>query len=205
MSARTPKKMAKKTAKKTPKNQAALLQAEVERLKADVARAQRTIVHLETRADVDPLLEILNRRGFERELKRSLAFLQRYKGKAALLFLDLDGFKAVNDRHGHAAGDALLKVVAQELSNHVRASDMVARLGGDEFGVLLWNLGPTQAVAKARNLEMHIESVSVVHGGVRLSVGASAGVVPLVGTATPAQMIEAADQAMYVRKKERRG
>ncbi len=201
MSARTPKK----TPKKTPKNQTALLQAELERLKADVARAQRTIVQLETRADVDPLLEILNRRGFERELKRSLAFLQRYKGKAALLFLDLDGFKAVNDRHGHAAGDALLKVVAQELSNHVRASDMVARLGGDEFGVLLWNLGPTQAVAKARNLEMHIEGVSVVYGGVRLSVGASAGVVPLVGTATPAQMIEAADQAMYVRKKERRG
>ncbi len=120
---------------------AALLLAEIERLKADIASAQRRISELEARADIDPLLDILNRRGFERELKRSLAYLQRYKGEAALLFLDLDGFKAVNDRHGHAAGDALLKAVAQELVKHVRASDVVARLGGDEFGVLLWNLG----------------------------------------------------------------
>ena len=103
--------------------------------------AQRTIAELEARADVDPLLDILNRRGFERELKRSLAYVQRYGGEAALLFVDLDGFKAINDRHGHAAGDALLKAVARELTGHVRASDTVARLGGDEFGVLLWNLG----------------------------------------------------------------
>ena len=120
---------------------AAVLLAEIERLKADIAQAQRTIAELEARADVDPLLDILNRRGFERELKRSLAYLQRYNGEAALLFIDLDGFKAVNDRHGHAAGDALLKAVARELVGHVRASDVVARLGGDEFGVLLWNLG----------------------------------------------------------------
>ncbi|HSP49434.1 MAG TPA: GGDEF domain-containing protein [Pseudolabrys sp.] len=81
----------------------------------------------------------LNRCGFERELKRSLAYLQRYKGEVALLFIDLDGFKVVNDQYGHAAGDALLKAVARELIGHVRASDVVARLGGDEFGVLLWN------------------------------------------------------------------
>ncbi len=121
--------------------QAALLLAEIERLKSDLARAQRTIAELEARADVDPLLDILNRRGFERELKRSLAYLQRYQGEAALLFIDLDGFKAVNDRHGHAAGDALLKAVARELVGHVRASDVVGRLGGDEFGALLWNSG----------------------------------------------------------------
>ena len=182
----------------------ALLLAEIERLKADIARAERTIAELEARADIDPLLDILNRRGFERELKRSLAYVQRYGTEAALLFIDLDGFKAVNDRHGHAAGDALLKAVARELTGHVRASDVVARLGGDEFGVLLWNSGQAQAAAKARELEKIIAAISVAHGAARLSVGASAGIVPLAADATPAQMIDAADQAMYARKKERK-
>ena len=185
-------------------NPAALL-AEIERLQADLARAQRTIAELEARADIDPLLDILNRRGFERELKRSLAYLQRYRGEAALLFIDLDGFKAVNDRHGHAAGDALLMAVARELTGHVRASDVVARLGGDEFGVLLWNLGPPQAAAKARELEKLIAAVGVAHGEARLAVGASAGVAALAADATPAQMIDSADKAMYARKRERRG
>jgi diguanylate cyclase (GGDEF)-like protein len=183
----------------------AVLLAEIDRLKADLARAQRTISELEARADVDPLLDILNRRGFERELKRALAYLQRYRGEAALLFIDLDGFKAVNDRHGHAAGDALLKTVARELTGHVRASDVVGRLGGDEFGVLLWNLGVAQAAAKARELEQLIEAVSVAHGEARLAVGASAGATALSAYATPAQIIDAADKDMYARKRERRG
>ena len=188
-----------------PTGQATLLLAEIERLKSDIARARRTIADLEARADVDPLLDILNRRGFERELKRSLAYMQRYKSEAALLFIDLDRFKAVNDRHGHAAGDGLLKAVAAELASHVRASDVVARLGGDEFGVLLWNLAQAQAAAKARDLENLIAAVVVTHGEARLSVGASAGWVPLSAAATPAQMIDAADKAMYARKKERQG
>ena len=183
---------------------AALLLAEVERLQADLGKAQRTIAELEARADVDPLLDILNRRGFERELKRSLAYLQRYNGEAVLLFIDLDGFKAVNDRHGHAAGDALLKAVARELVGHARASDVVARLGGDEFGVLLWNLGAALAAGNAHSLERLIETVTVAHGEARIAVGASVGLVPLVAGAAPEQMIDAADKAMYARKNERK-
>ena len=183
---------------------AALLLAEVERLQADLGKAQRTIAELEARADVDPLLDILNRRGFERELKRSLAYLQRYNGEAVLLFIDLDGFKAVNYRHGHAAGDALLKAVARELVGNVRASDVVARLGGDEFGVLLWNLGAALAAGKAHSLERLIETVTVAHGEARIAVGASVGLVPLVAGAAPEQMIDAADKAMYARKNERK-
>jgi len=183
---------------------AALLLAEIERLKAELAGAQRRIVELEARADVDPLLDILNRRGFERELGRSLAYLKRYRGEAALLFVDLDGFKAINDRHGHAAGDALLKAVARELVAHVRASDVVARLGGDEFGVLLWNLGEAQAAAKAREVERLIAAVGVEHEGARLAVGASAGMAPLIVEATPGQVIDAADRAMYAQKRAKR-
>ena len=81
---------------------------------------------------------------------------KRYGTPAALMFIDLDGFKAINDRYGHAAGDALLKAVARELIGHVRASDVVGRLGGDEFGVLMWHLEGPQATAKARELEAMI-------------------------------------------------
>ena len=183
----------------------AALQAEIERLKTDIARAERKIAELEARADTDPLLNIFNRRSFVRELNRSLAYVQRYGNKAALLFIDLDGFKAVNDRHGHAAGDALLKAVARELTGHVRASDVVARLGGDEFGVVLWNANEAHAAAKARELEKIVEEISLPFGEVRIKAGASAGFVPLVAEATAAQLLDAADQAMYARKRERRG
>ncbi len=184
---------------------AALLLAEIERLKAELAQAEWKIAELEARADVDPLLDILNRRGFERELARSLAYVKRYGTAAALIFIDLDGFKAVNDRHGHAAGDALLKAVARQLVGHVRASDVVARLGGDEFGVLMWNVGAAQATAKARRTGSGNRRGRVRHGDARLSVGASAGIVPLAPDATPAEIIDAADKAMYARKKQRRG
>jgi diguanylate cyclase (GGDEF)-like protein len=160
---------------------------------------------LERCADVDPLLDILNRRGFERALARSLAYVKRYGTQAALVYLDLDGFKAVNDQHGHAAGDALLQAVARELTVRVRASDVVGRLGGDEFGVLMWNVSGAQAAVRARDLENRVERLSLAQGPARLGVGASAGVVPLEFALDPAAMIAAADRAMYARKKERRG
>ena len=184
---------------------AALLAAEVGRLKAELTAARAKIAELEARADVDPLLDILNRRGFERELKRSLAYVKRYGTDAVLIYLDLDGFKAVNDRHGHAAGDAVLKAVAAALERQVRASDMVARLGGDEFAVLMWNLSAVHAVGKARDLEAAVAQATVSHGAAQLSVGASAGIAALSPLDSPAQVIDAADRAMYVRKKERRG
>ena len=87
----------------------------------------------------------------------------------------------------------------------MRASDVVARFGGDEFTVLLWNLGAAQAATKAHELENIIAATVVTHGPARLTVGASAGSVPLDGEASPAAILEAADQAMYARKKERRG
>ena len=184
---------------------AALLLAEIERLKAELIEAEWKIAELEARADVDPLLDILNRRGFDRELARSLAYVQRYATPAALVFIDLDGFKAINDQHGHAAGDALLKAVAAELAAHVRASDTVARLGGDEFAVLMWNVIEAQAAAKAHELETIIGQIGVMHGSAQVSVGASAGIVPLSAAATPDAIIDAADKAMYARKKARRG
>jgi diguanylate cyclase (GGDEF)-like protein len=171
------------------------LLAEIERLQRELARAEYKIADLEARADIDPLTDIRNRRGFERELKRSLAHIARYGGAAALAYLDLDGFKAVNDRQGHAAGDGLLKRVAGALTAQVRASDVVGRLGGDEFAVLLWNVDDARAQAKARQLEAVVAAAGV---------GASAGVAMLTRDQTPEQAIAAADAAMYARKKQRR-
>jgi diguanylate cyclase (GGDEF)-like protein len=181
------------------------LHAEIDRLTTDLIEAKRRIAELETRAELDPLLDILNRRGFDRELARSISYVKRYGTQAAVVYIDLDGFKTVNDRHGHAAGDALLKAVARQLTGHVRASDTVARLGGDEFAVLMWNVGEIQANAKARELEAVIAAASAGDAATRYSVGASAGIATLPGEATPDAIIDAADKAMYARKKERRG
>jgi diguanylate cyclase (GGDEF)-like protein len=183
----------------------ASLLAENERLKRELAVARARIGDLEARADVDPLLDILNRRGFERELKRALAHIKRYGTDAALMFVDLDAFKGVNDRYGHGAGDALLKAVARELVGHVRASDVVGRLGGDEFGVLIWHAGEEQALAKARELESLIARVAIVHGKARIEAAASVGMALMVADTAPEDMIGAADHAMYARKQERRG
>ncbi len=176
----------------------------VDRLKAELAAARAQITELEARADIDPLLDILNRRGFERELARSLAYVKRYGTDAVLLYIDLDDFKAVNDNHGHAAGDELLKAMTAALMAQVRASDVIGRLGGDEFAVVLWNMSVTHAAGKARALEDMIAGTTITRGAVKLAVGASAGLVALSPLDTPAQAIDAADRAMYVRKREKR-
>ncbi len=97
------------------------LAAEVEGLVADLDASRARISELETRIHVDPLTEVLDRRGFERELNRSLAYVKRYGATAALVYLDLDEFKPINDRHGHGAGDAVLRAIAAALSRDARA------------------------------------------------------------------------------------
>ena len=102
-------------ARNIPSELAALL-GEIERLQAELRAEQAKVKELEASADIDALTGVFNRRGFDRELKRSLAYVKRYWTRAALMYVDLDGFKPVNDRHGHAAGDALLKAVAAKLA-----------------------------------------------------------------------------------------
>jgi diguanylate cyclase (GGDEF)-like protein len=183
---------------------ASRLAAEVERLEAELAATQVRVAELESRADVDPLTDTFNRRGFERELKRSLAYVKRYGASVALVYLDLDEFKPVNDRHGHAAGDAVLKAVAATLTRHVRASDALARIGGDEFALLLWNISGKDAAIKAAALEAAIYSTHVAWGASTLVVSASAGVAFLGALDAPAEVLACADAAMYARKGEKK-
>jgi diguanylate cyclase (GGDEF)-like protein len=180
------------------------LAAEVARLEAELAAMRARIAELEAHAERDPLTAIMNRRGFERELTRAAAYLQRYGGNAALVYLDLDEFKPVNDRHGHAAGDAVLKAVAQALVGAIRVSDIAARIGGDEFAVLLWNLTAHDALKKAAALERAIAATTVAWGARRLSVGATAGVAELSAEQDIAVLLARADAAMYARKRLRR-
>jgi diguanylate cyclase (GGDEF)-like protein len=190
--------------RRRPRSVAMRLAEEVNRLELELAAARGRMAALEAHAEIDPLTDLVNRRGLERELKRALAFVKRYGTGAVLVYLDLDGFKPVNDRHGHAAGDAVLKAVAMVLTRQVRACDLVARLGGDEFVVLLWNLAEADAQAKARSLEAAVGRTTAPYGDAMLSVGASAGHAMLLPLDSPATVLERADRAMYVRKTSRR-
>ncbi|MGA8614088.1 MAG: GGDEF domain-containing protein [Xanthobacteraceae bacterium] len=192
-----------KPAKARSQSEAMRLANEVDRLAAQLEQSRARIVDLEAKVDIDPLTELLNRRSFERELKRSVAYVKRYGTSAALVYLDLDGFKPVNDRHGHAAGDAVLKAVAAAIVRHVRASDLVAHIGGDEFVVLLWNVSGPAAAAKAAALEKAIYSTPVRWGSSTVVVAASAGVALIGALDTPTDLLARADAAMYARKGER--
>jgi len=177
--------------------------AEVARLEQELASARAQVTALAAFAQIDPLTDILNRRGLERELKRSLAHVKRYGVSAALVYLDLDGFKRINDRHGHAAGDAVLKAVAMVLDRHSRESDVVARVGGDEFVLLLWSCGEADAQVKAQAIEAAIARMTPTHAGAVLQVGASCGVTMLLPLDRPQDLLDRADRAMYARKRVR--
>jgi diguanylate cyclase (GGDEF)-like protein len=176
----------------------------IRRLRRQLAEALAKIEHLQARADTDFLLGVLNRRGFERELSRAIAYIGRYRATGALIVLDVDRLKPINDSFGHAAGDAVLKAVVDVLQRHLRASDVIGRLGGDEFVLLLWNLTEADILAKAALLEAAIDSLRFAFEGRTVSAGASAGVAMLGPDADAVDALEQADRAMYVRKKQRK-
>ena len=186
-----------------PEPHAPELRAEIERLRAEVEALRARAEAAEAAAEHDVLTPALNRRGFVSAMTRTMAYCQRYNAPASLLYLDLDGFKAVNDELGHAAGDAALVHVAQLLIDNVRAADVVGRLGGDEFGVLLLNAGPDEGREKARRLVEAMAEQPFQWQGLKASVSGSFGVRAYVGQTDPEVWMAEADAAMWVRKKGR--
>lgn len=179
------------------------LNAEIERLRAEVARLTERAEAAEAAADHDVLTPALNRRGFVAALNRTMAYCQRYGAPAVLLYLDLDGFKGVNDRLGHAAGDAALIAVADLLILNSRESDAVGRLGGDEFGLLLLNAGLDEGRDKARRLAETLTVDGFDWQGEKAELGGSFGVRAWSGHTDPEIWLAEADAAMWVRKKGR--
>jgi diguanylate cyclase (GGDEF)-like protein len=177
---------------------------EIERLRAENAALRAEVELLKTLADHDALTPTLNRRAFERELVRAMAFCRRYEAPAAVIFLDLDGFKAVNDRFGHLVGDAALKRVAEILNANVRESDAVARLGGDEFAVLLQQADLVSAQAKASALAALLRTETFQVEGERVPIRGSFGVRAFDGQDSAEQWLAEADAAMFLRKRSAR-
>jgi diguanylate cyclase (GGDEF)-like protein/PAS domain S-box-containing protein len=153
-------------------------------------------------AEHDPLTGLHNRRLLERELAMQVSRCRRYGEQAALLVLDLDSFKQVNDTYGHRAGDELLKAVAAELARRLRGTDLVGRLGGDEFAVLLPGTDAHAARKVAANLREMVAGCSVdVEDGRRLSVTVSIGVAGIDRESAGGEaVLMEADRAMYAAK-----
>ena len=148
------------------------LAAEVDALAAQLKDSRARIQELEARVDVDPLTDVFNRRGFERELKRSLAYVKRYGVAAALIYVDLDDFKQINDQFGHDVGDEVLVAVSRRVQGTVRAGDIVARLGGDEFVVAHTAAEPEDVELVVSRIRKSLAAPYQVHGQT-LSVAAS--------------------------------
>lgn len=152
-------------------------------------------------ASLDPLTELANLRMFKTHIDAAIRRAERYSSRGALLFLDLDGFKVVNDRLGHAIGDALLKAIAARLRATVRKSDLIGRLGGDEFAVLLEGIpSPTNAELVANKLVTAVTSPFTIAGH-DIRVGLSVGISIFEDSAVSIEkLIEMADIAMYAAK-----
>ena len=167
----------------------------------DNTRERRLKRALSWQASHDALTGLINRREFDNRLHAALLSAQRGEGSYALLYIDLDQFKLVNDTCGHQAGDRLLRDVTGLLQTRVRASDTIARLGGDEFGVLLEGVTLEQATRIAEGVRQTIREFRFVWGTNTLSVGASIGIVQIrAETENATTVMSAADIACYAAK-----
>jgi len=169
-----------------------------------IQRQELRILELESLSQTDELTGLANRRGFDLHLRKALAQARRNGVGGILLMIDLDGFKAINDRHGHAAGDALLQTVGELLRTDVRETDTVARLGGDEFAVLLPDLDPATGEARARRLAARLNHRNVPWQGAILPLAASVGMLPYDGLAAIEDLMHQADRRMYAEKSKRK-
>ncbi len=167
----------------------------------DVREERQLRHHLSVQARQDPLTGLVNRQEFERRLERAAASAFRTGGEHALCFLDLDRFKAVNDRHGHAAGDAVLTEIAGLLLSRIRGRDTLARLGGDEFALLLEHCPLEEARRVAEGLVETVRTHRFAWHGEALGVGLSVGVTPIRphGPDAPG-LLRVADEACYQAK-----
>jgi diguanylate cyclase (GGDEF)-like protein len=164
-------------------------------------RTEKRVGELEHLAFRDALTNLPNRRYLELKLAQALQDHQQFGRECGLLLFDLDRFKQVNDAHGHEAGDAVLKAVAETLVQSLRTVDLVGRLGGEEFLVLMPDVQAMVLGDLAERCRLLIAQSSVAHGATRVSVTASIGVTLLSHTDSAATAIRRADELMYQSKR----
>lgn len=177
------------------------LMGEVEMLRRELEQTRSRLEVAEKDADQDHLLPLLNRRAFVRELTRSIGLASRYGTPSSLVYFDLDGFKQINDTHGHAAGDAVLAHFSKTLVEHTRDSDIVGRIGGDEFGVVLSHATQLVAHRKAAALAETLTNTPADWDACKIPVAFSYGTFELMPGENADSAIARADQAMYAHKK----
>ena len=163
-----------------------------------IRQASRMLVRAQHHAYHDPLTNLRNRTLFDEMATRQIAQAYRDGAQLAILAIDLDGFKAVNDQHGHAAGDLVLKAVADRITGLIRGSDVVSRRGGDEFSVMLVDVDGARTRQIAEKL---LAALAMPYPGVDPAVSASIGVARYPHDATTLQeLLERADEALYAAK-----
>jgi diguanylate cyclase (GGDEF)-like protein/PAS domain S-box-containing protein len=168
----------------------------------DISERKRMEDHLRHLADHDPLTGLRNRRLFEHDLRLQVARSQRYGEQAAVMMVDLDEFKAINDLHGHKVGDDTLKAIAIALTRRLRETDLVARLGGDEFAVLLPHADERGSALVADGLVRVIAACAIDLGETVVHPAGSVGVAIInQRTESAEQVLVAADRAMYAAKR----
>jgi len=169
-----------------------------------LVKASKMLQEAQHRGHHDALTGLANHALFDEIVDHDLAICSRTEAPLAVLYVDLDGFKAVNDTYGHATGDELLRAVAARLKNGIRSSDLAARLGGDEFAIVLVNAGMTAAATVAGKLE---DSISMPYpiGPLTIEISASIGIAayPDSGTSSEA-LLHSADRTMYKAKSGRK-
>jgi diguanylate cyclase (GGDEF)-like protein len=170
-----------------------------------IQRQQERIAFLESLTMTDELTGLFNRRGFNAQFRRALMAARRNgTGGGVLVVIDLDGFKGINDTHGHLAGDAYLRQVARLLTSFVRGHDVVARFGGDEFAVLLTDTDSESGAARAQQIATAAEQRSLAWNGHALPIRFSIGVHPYGPQDHEEDVIRQADVQMYGNKAKRR-
>lgn len=177
-----------------------VLIAEIDSLRLDVDQLKHALATASASADHDALVPVYNRRAFMREASRVVALVKRHEIEASLIYFDLNTFKQINDTHGHAAGDTVLRSIGEILIRQTRETDIVGRIGGDEFAVVLTHLGSAAAKTKAEALAAAICTERFLHDGTPLLVSAAFGISHFVSGDSAERVLARADEAMYADK-----
>ncbi|GIX34348.1 MAG: hypothetical protein KatS3mg126_0127 [Lysobacteraceae bacterium] len=177
------------------------MRSRVEQLEAETRRLRESLAREQVNATTDPLTGIPNRLAYEQRVALEYRRWKRFGRPLCLVVWDIDRFKAINDEHGHQAGDVVIREVAQRLARQVRATDFVARTGGEEFVMLLVDTAPDAAMAVVEKLRARIAERSIQAAAAPLQVTVSAGLAEFRGEEDPDAVFARADAALYRAKR----